>query len=213
MRIVSVNTGRPQLVAKGGRTYSTSINRRPVTGSVQLTAEGFEYDRVSDRSVHGGPDKAICCYSHEHYPFWEERLGHDMPIPSFGENLTTEGLLETDVCIGDTYRIGTATVQVSQPRQPCAKLAGKHNEPRIIPWIWEEGYSGFYLRVLETGAIATGDAVKLIARPHSDLTILRILRLKRGDGLTKEIQTRLSDLPELANSWREAFCGNTVNGE
>lgn len=205
MRIVSVNIGRPQLVSKGGRTYSTSINRRPVTGSVPLTNEGFADDRVSDRAVHGGPDKAICCYSHEHYPFWKERLGHDMPVPSFGENLTTEGMLETGVCIGDLYRIGTATVQVSQPRGPCAKLAGKHDEPRIIPWVWDEGFSGFYFRVIEIGAIGAGDRVELTTRPHPDLTILRMLRLKRGEGLTEEIRERLANMAELAESWRETF--------
>lgn len=205
MRIVSVNIGRPQLVAKGGRTYSTSINRRPVTGPIQLTTEGFENDRVSDRAVHGGPDKAICCYAHEHYPFWKERLGHEMPVPSFGENLTTEGMLETDVCIGDTFRIGSATVQVSQPRQPCAKLAGKHDEPRIIPWVWQEGFSGFYFRVLDTGVIGAGDAVELIAHPHPDLSIRRMLRLKRGEKLTDDLCERLVNLPELAPSWREAF--------
>lgn len=205
MRIVSVNIGRPQLTARGGRTYSTSINRRPVIGAVQLTMEGFVDDRVSDRSVHGGPDKALCCYAFEHYPFWESRLGHDLPIPSFGENLTTEGLLETDVCIGDTYRIGTATVQVTQPRVPCTTLAGKHEEPRIIPWVWEEGFSGFYFRVIELGAISAGDGVELIARPLPEFTILRMLRLKRGEDLTEETRERLANLPELSESWRGSF--------
>jgi MOSC domain-containing protein YiiM len=213
MRIVSVNIGRPQLVAKSGRTYSTSINRHPATGPVQLTTEGFENDRVSDRSVHGGPDKAICCYAHEHYPFWEMRLGHEMPVPSFGENLTTEGMLEIDICIGDAYRIGSATVQVSQPRQPCFKLAGKHDEPRIIPWVWEEGFSGFYFRVVDTGAIGAGDAVELVARPHADLSIRRMLRLKRGEGLSDDMRERLANLYELAGSWREAFREKTTSDE
>ncbi|HKQ47350.1 MAG TPA: MOSC domain-containing protein [Phycisphaerae bacterium] len=210
MQIVSVNIGRPQLVARGGRTYSTSINRHPVTGPVHVTLEGFENDRVSDRSVHGGPDKAICCYSHEHYPFWQERLRHEMPVPSFGENLTTDGMLETDICIGDTYRIGSATVQVSQPRQPCAKLAGKHEEPRMIPWVWEEGFSGFYFRVLDTGAIGAGDAVELVSRPHPDLSIVRMLRLKRDVQLSDDLRERLVNLPELAASWRDAFRGKVM---
>src|ERR1051325_11063003 len=107
MRVVSLNIGRPQLRLKEGRPYSTAINRRPVDGPVELTATGFVDDRVSDSKNHGGPDKAVCCYPVEHYAYWRERLAAEMPLPSFGENFTTEGLLEEDVCIGDTFDVGT----------------------------------------------------------------------------------------------------------
>lgn len=213
MHIHAVNIGRPQIVLRGGRRYSTAIDRKTVDGPQELTPDGFVGDRVSDLSAHGGPDKAVCCYAREHYPYWRKRLGRDVAVPSFGENLTTIGLLEADVCIGDVYRIGTATVQVSQPRGPCAKLAGKHDEPRLIEWVYETGYTGFYLRVLEVGRIGAGDAVELIERRHADLSVARVMRLKRGEGLTEEMRRRLATLPDLAEAWRRAFAQRSVESE
>lgn len=153
MRVVSLNVGRPQIVLSGGQQYSTSINRRPVQEPIEATPLGFVGDRVSNDKVHGGPDKAICCYPHEHYSHWSGILGRALEVPSFGENLTTLGMLECDVCIGDVFRVGGAEVQVSQPRLPCSKLAMKLAEQRIIRWIIENQFSGFYFRVLRAGVV------------------------------------------------------------
>lgn len=205
MRIVSLNIGRPQIVMAGGQQYSTSINRRPVEGLVEATPLGFAGDRVSNEKVHGGPDKAICCYSHEHYPHWSGVLGRELEVPSFGENLTTQGMLEIDVCIGDVFRVGGATVQVSQPRLPCSKLAGKLAEQRIIKWIHENQFSGFYFRVLQPGAVQSGDPVERFSHPHPDLSIARLVRLKSQPAPDPVLCGRLATLSDLSESWREHF--------
>ena len=111
MRIISLNIGRPQLHLRDGRPYSTAIDRRPVEGPLELTESGLVDDRVSDSKSHGGPDKALCCYPHEHYAAWRALLASPLTVPSFGENLTTEGLLEDAICIGDTLAIGSAVLQ------------------------------------------------------------------------------------------------------
>lgn len=201
----SVSIGRPQIVLRGGQQYSTAINRRPVEGPIELTPLGLVGDRVSDDAVHGGPDKAVCCYPLEHYAFLGCELGTELVPPSFGENLTTVGLLEIEVCIGDVYRIGSATVQVSQPRGPCRKLADKLGSPRTIPLIHETGYSGFYFRVLEGGMIGSGDSVVLQERRHEDLAVAKLLRLKHEKTIDAALAARLAALPELARSMREAF--------
>lgn len=205
--LVSLNIGRPQLLVKNGRQYSTAINRGPVPGPLELGVEGLAGDRVSDLNVHGGPDKAVCCYPSEHYPHWREKLGTPMDVPSFGENFTTAGLLETDVCIGDVFGVGGATVQVSQPRQPCGKLASKHDEPRLIHWVNESRFTGFYFRVLTPGAVRAGDPIELHARTHADLTIARLIEVRLSGEIDEATCRRLAALPELAQSWRKTFAG------
>jgi len=203
--LISLNIGRPQLLVKNGRQYSTSINRRPVEGPLELGMEGLAGDRVSDLKFHGGPDKAVCCYPSEHYPHWRARLGTPMEVPSFGEGFTTRGLLETEVCVGDVFRVGTATVEISQPRQPCSTLANKHDEPRLIAWVNETGYCGFYFRVLEAGRVQTGDALTLHDRPYPDLTIAMLFTTMLQKTADAALLRRLANLPELSQSWRERF--------
>ncbi len=205
MHIVSLNVGRPQIVLRGGRQHSSAINRRSVDGAVELSPDGLAGDRVSDSSVHGGPDKAVCCYPHEHYAHWRERLAAELPVPSFGENLTTAGLLEDEVCIGDTFRIGGAIVQITQPRQPCWKLANKHAEPRLVAWVNESARTGFYFRVLQACTLQQGDAIELVDRPHPDLTVAAIMRLRRSASPDLSLAARLADLPELSAAWRQHF--------
>ena len=202
MKVVSLNIGRPALAVHDGPQYSTAINRRAVQERVHLAALGFAGDRVADNENHGGPDRAVCCYSHEHYSFWAERLGIDLPMPSFGENLTTEGLLERDVCIGDTFRIGTALVQVTQPRQPCWKLANKLNAPQLPKWITELSYTGFYVRVLEEGEIQAGEAVELVHRPNPEVTVALTAAQLLTPAATRSWLARLAELPELSSGWR-----------
>lgn len=205
MRVVSLNVGRPQIVMSGGQQYSTSINRRPVQGPIEATPLGFVGDRVSNEKVHGGPDKAICCYPHEHYSHWSGILGRELEVPSFGENLTTFGMLESDVCIGDVFRVGGAEVQVSQPRLPCSKLAMKLAEQRIIRWIIENQFSGFYFRVLRAGVVRPGDLIERVSHPHPDLSIARMVQLKSQPDPDPVVSGRLAALADLSESWREHF--------
>lgn len=202
MRVVSLHIGRPSLVVRIGRPFSTAINRRVAPGPQQLTPTGFVGDRVADTRHHGGPDRAVNCYPREHYAWLVEQLGHEVEMPAFGENLTTEGLLETDVCIGDTFRVGTALVQVSQPRQPCWKLAHKHGAPELPRRMVAAGFTGFYVRILEVGTVQAGDTLELSHRPHPGLTIRRTAHsvLLQGDTETLHL---LAAAPELSASWHE----------
>ena len=203
MRIVSLNIGRPTLLVRNGRQYSTAFNRKPVVGSVRLEVDGFEGDRVADAESHGGPDKAVCCYPHEHYAHWNRELGSALVVPSFGENLTTEGLAESELCIGDVFRIGDTVLQISQPRQPCWKLANNHENPGLPKLINEMGYTGFYLRVLKTGQFASGDTITLSERPHPGLTVLLATRTFLAHRPDRGLLKCIVRVPELSASWQK----------
>ncbi|HEY3245705.1 MAG TPA: MOSC domain-containing protein [Phycisphaerae bacterium] len=205
MKLMTLNIGRPHVVVRGGRQYSTAFDRRPAEGPVALTTEGLAGDRVSDQAVHGGADKALCCYPFEHYAFWGQQLGAELTVPSFGENLTTSGLLEAHVCIGDSFRIGSGIVQVSQPRQPCWKLALRHGEPRMIAWIHARGFTGFYVRVIQPGTLAGGEAIELLERPYPNLTVMALTRLRLSDTPDRAALGRLISISELSGSWRQHF--------
>jgi MOSC domain-containing protein YiiM len=202
MHVISVNVGRPAMVVKGDRRYSTAINRRPAGGPVELTAEGFVGDHVSDHRYHGGPDKAACVYPFDHYPYWRERLDSELAVPSFGENLTTLGLLENEVCIGDRFRIGRAVVQVTQPRQPCFKLAGKHDQPQLVKWINERLWTGFYLRTLEPGPIANDDPIELLERDPAGMTVAHAMQIMLDKRASADVLRELLDVPALSKAWR-----------
>jgi MOSC domain-containing protein YiiM len=215
MQIVSLNIGRPQVLVRHGRQYSSAINRKPADGPIELTVEGLAGDRVSDDRVHGGPDKALCCYPIEHYEpaaAWLNDGGRldaaqdsppaELPVPSFGENLTTRGLLEAEVCIGDTFRVGSAVVQVSQPRQPCGKLALKHSAPQMPAWIVQTGFTGFYFRVLQAGRICAGDPLGLTERPCLDFTITGMIRHRFAESPDHAWLERAIALPQLSTAFR-----------
>jgi MOSC domain-containing protein YiiM len=202
VRIRSVNTGRPQIMVRGERRISSAINRKPRFGAVLLTNAGFEADSVSDQSVHGGPDKAACCYPFEHYAYFAALLARELAIPSFGENLTTEGLFETQVCIGDIFRIGSAIVQVTQPRSPCTKLAMKNNEPRLPEWVLQSGFTGWYFRVLEAGTIVAGDECELLVRPHASLTVAHVKEHALSASGDTDALREIAAAPELSEFLR-----------
>jgi MOSC domain-containing protein YiiM len=204
LQLLSLNIGRPHILVRHGRQYSTAINRRPVTGPLLLALAGLEGDRVSDDRVHGGPDKAVCCYPTEHYPYFTERLGVALTVPAFGENFTTAGLLEVAVCIGDTFRIGGAIVQITQPRQPCAKLAMKHDTPDLIRWINDTALTGFYLRVLHPGQLAAGQPFTLLDRaPHAP-TVAAATRALRSNPPDRDALEHLRAAPALSAAWQRA---------
>ena len=211
MEVMSVNVGRPALLSHGGRRYSSAINRRRVEGAIELTEAGLAGDRVADAENHGGPDKALCCYPHEHYRHWSEQLASTLEIPAFGENLTVAGLLEDQVAIGDTFRIGTATVQISQPRQPCAKLARKHDHAELVRWVEQTGYTGFYLRTLEPGSLQAGDAIEPLDHPHPELTVARVMAVRFDRQPDADLLERLVDTEALSIVWREALAKRRAN--
>ena len=202
MRIVLLHIGTPVLLDRGGRRERTAIDRQPVEGRVALGTLGLDGDRVGSTKHHGGRDKAVCCFASEHYAHFEGLLGRPLERPAFGENFTLEGIIETDVRIGDSFRAGAALVQISQPRQPCATLAAKHDSTDLPKWINDAGFGGFYLRVLEPGEVAGGDEFALVDRFGPGMTVALATSIMLGRE-SDDAMCRLADLPALSTSWWE----------
>lgn len=176
-KVISVNVGLPIEVTWKGRTFTTGIFKEPVEGRVMVRTLNLDGDRQADLSVHGGLNKAVYVYPSEHYPYWKKELdGMELPWGMFGENLTTEGLTEDAVDIGDRYRIGSVEVMVTQPRTPCHKLAIRFERDDMIRRFLASGRPGFYLAVLQEGEVGAGDEIKLIGRDKNQVTISSAIR-------------------------------------
>ena len=179
MKVLSVNVGLPRLVEYQGEPIATGIFKEPVVGQVKVGEFNLEGDRQADLRVHGGYYKAVYIYPSEHYEFWKRELpGMDLPFGIFGENLTTTGLTEENVFIGDRLRIGTAEFVVTQPRQPCFKLGIRFGRVDIIKRFAKSGRSGFYLAIEKPGELAAGDAIKVLVREQNEISIADIVRKK-----------------------------------
>jgi MOSC domain-containing protein YiiM len=206
VKLLSVNAGLPREVEWRGKIVRTSIFKAPVAGRVRVTKLNIEGDRQSDLAVHGGADKAVYAYPSEHYAFWREEFpGMDFPWGAFGENLTTAGLLEDQVHIGDRFRAGSAEFVVTQPRMPCFKLGIRFDRPDMVKRFLRSGRTGFYLAVLQEGDIAAGDALELVTRNDGHLTVADITGLYTADAGNQDLLRRASELPALPESWREYF--------
>ncbi|NMO94519.1 MOSC domain-containing protein [Paenibacillus lemnae] len=201
--IQSLNVGRPVTVQYRGKPLLTGIYKQPVKGPLYLSKEQFEGDGQADLVHHGGPDKAVCVYPFEHYSYWESELGKVMDPASFGENFTVTGMLEDEVCIGDTFRVGEAVVQVSQPRYPCFKLSQKHGVADLPARVLSTGCSGFYFRVLEEGYVSSGDDVVQL-ETHPDRVTVREVLAELADRTGREaVIRRLAGVDALAEGIRE----------
>jgi MOSC domain-containing protein YiiM len=205
-RIISINVGRPRNLEWRGKTVSTSIFKEPVAGPVGLQRLNLAGDEQADLSVHGGADKAVYAYPSEHYAYWREELpGAQLPWGVFGENLTTEGLSESTLQIGDQLNIGSAELRVTQPRMPCFKLAIRFGRPDMVKRFKRSGRSGFYLSVLREGVITAGDSIRVVPQEEDSLTVADIARLYSADEADQELLRRASQLGALPESWREYF--------
>jgi MOSC domain-containing protein YiiM len=185
------------------KLWTTGFFKEPVAGEVFVTRTNLVGDGQADLRFHGGPDKAVLAYSADHYADWRSELEREFPPGAFGENLTIAGVTEEDVCIGDTWRIGEAVFQISQPRQPCWKLARRWRIKDLTARVIENSKSGWYFRVLEEGLIEAGQPVELISRPHLKWTVARASRLMHHDKRNRAAAAELASLPELSASWRE----------
>ncbi|MEO8482265.1 MAG: MOSC domain-containing protein [Acidobacteriota bacterium] len=205
MTLLSVAVGMPTEVRWNNEVVLTSIFKTPINGRVRVGRTNIAGDRQSDLTVHGGPDKAVYAYPSEHYAAWQRELGiKTLPWASFGENLTTRGLRESVVCIGDRYRIGTTGFIVRQPRMPCYKLEIKFGRSDMIRRFASVDRSGFYFAVEEEGEIGAGDDIELIEQDRHGLTVAETFRLMLGDGSRDRLQLAASH-PALAVGWRENF--------
>jgi len=182
MHVVSVNVALPKTVEWRGRKVTTAIFKEPVEGRVRIRRTGLVGDRQADPSVHGGPTKAVYAYPSEHYPLWRRELERaDLPWGSFGENLTTEGLDERTLRVGDRLRVGSALLEVTQPRMPCYKLGIRFGRLDMVRRFLASGRSGFYLAVLEEGDVAAGDPIELLGTDHGLPTVSQVVDEVRGE--------------------------------
>jgi MOSC domain-containing protein YiiM len=206
MKILSVNVGLPREVTWQGKLVTTGIFKEPVKGPVMLRTLNLDGDGQADLTVHGGVNKAIYAYPSEHYDHWRTELpGVDLPWAMFGENLTTEGLLEDAVYIGDRFRIGETEVMATEPRMPCYKLGIKFGRADIIKRFLVSRRSGFYFAVVQEGMITVGDSIELIGREQKEISVADITRLygfEKGDlkGMRRAIEVEA-----LPDNWKGYF--------
>ena len=209
MKLISVNTGLPREVTWHGRNVTTAIFKQPVAGRIALRKLNLDGDRQADLSVHGGQDKAVYCYPITHYDYWKRELpGRELPLAMFGENFTTNGLLEDSVHLGDQFSVGSAEVVVTQPRLPCYKLGVRFQLDDMVRRFLASGRTGFYLAVTREGEVSAGDEIKVMARdpntvPVSEITRLYIAKRYGDDDVTSAQRAlRVAALPE---SWKQYF--------
>ena len=185
---------------------TSAIAKRPREGVVQLLEEGFAPDEQADRRVHGGPEMAVHLYPLDHHDYWREQLGElsllDEP-GAFGSNLTVRGLTEDAVHIGDTFRLGTALIQVSQPRQPCWKIEHRFGHKGMVAKIIKTGRSGWYFRVLEIGDVEAGDTIERISSGDEQWSIARTFMALVAGKATREELEQLSELETLSPKLRD----------
>ena len=193
MQVLHVNRAEPRTVIINGKDVSTGIDKEPVAGPVQVRQLGLEGDGQADLTVHGGPFQAVYAYPVEHYAYWENELGAaPYPPGTFGENLTLEGLMETDVCIGDVIRTGKLVLQVTSPRIPCFKLGNKLNKPDMLKPFLQSGRSGFYFRVVEEAPVTAGTPLEIISHDPRKVSVRALLGMYRlGEGTRESIETAL----------------------
>ena len=206
MKIISLNVGRPRLVSHNGERVSTGIFKNPIASRVMMRTLNLDGDRQADLSVHGGASKAVYVYPSEHYEFWKREFPEmDLPWGMFGENLTTTDLLETEINIGDKFRIGAAEVMVTQPRMPCYKLGLKFGRADIIKRFLQSERTGFYLAVLQEGEVGVGDELELIERNTHDVRVNDITRLYTREKHNTALLRRAIAVEALPESWRDYF--------
>lgn len=209
MKLVSVNTGLPREVMWHGRIVTTGIFKEPIQGRVVLRKLNLDGDRQADLTVHGGEYKAVYCYPVAHYEYWARELpGRPLPPGIFGENFTTDDLLEDSVHIGDQYSVGSAEVIVTQPRLPCYKLGVRFQSDDMVKRFLASERTGFYFAVAREGEVGAGDEIKLVDRdpnhvPVSEITRLYVSKRYGADELNSvQRALRVTALPE---SWKEYF--------
>jgi MOSC domain-containing protein YiiM len=203
MKIVSVNVGMPREVVWKGTSVRTGIFKEPVAGPVMISKLNLAGDKQADLTVHGGSAKAVYAYPADHYEYWRQELPDvSFPWGKFGENLTSEGLQEDGLCIGDRLRIGSAILMVTQPRMPCYKLALRFERDDMIKRFLMSGRSGFYFSVIEPGEVSAGSQVEILSRDPNRVTVADIGRLYRGQTRDLALLERVTNVSALPENWK-----------
>ena len=211
MILQALNTGSAHALKVNGREIQSGIFKESVIGSLELGLLGLTNDVQVNRKHHGGPDKAVCAYASEHYGFWttvlgqellgQELLGQELPQGSFGENFTLSGLLENAVHIGDVFGVGTARLQISQPRQPCGTLAARFGIKDFVKRVVDSGMTGWYFRVLEPGTVRAGDRLELLEPGQISVRAANLV-MHHKNTPREEIKNLLAQ-PALSQAWRD----------
>ena len=187
-----------------GKTWESAIDKIPVVGPVEVQLNGLVCDQQADLKHHGGIDKAVLGYSGDHFAQWQDEFPEwSVGAGCFGENLTIAGQIETDVCIGDVFQIGSCQLQVSQPREPCWKLAKKSGVAKLAVRVQKLGRTGWYFRVLQTGVFQAGDSIELIERVEGNVSIQRANEIMYAKPRNPSDDLSLAKCPQLSAAWRE----------
>jgi MOSC domain-containing protein YiiM len=199
-QLLSVNVGRPSTVPRGKGTVETAIWKHPVEGPVAARGVNLAGDDQADRTVHGGPDKAIYAYASEDSAWWEAQLGREVGPGAFGENLTVAGLDLAAMEVGQRWRVGTVELEISQPRLPCFKLGLRFGDPRMLKAFAKAGRTGTYLRIVQEGVLEAGLQIEVGAPPGHGVTVALIAAAYLHD---HRLAARMLDAPQLADDWRQ----------
>jgi MOSC domain-containing protein YiiM len=217
MKLISVNVYQPESIAINGDAVLTGINKVPQNLRIWLNKINLVGDGQADLTVHGGEFQAVYSYPIEHYAHWQKCLGKEsLPYGTFGENFTVSGLLETEVYVGDIFKVGGAVIQATMPRIPCFKLANKLDNTAIIKDFLWSGYSGFYHKVIEEGEVGAGDEITLLERDEHSISIraaLGLYKLKEGDAEALIHALTIKSLaPLFVNAFNERLANLNTDG-
>ena len=207
-QLLSIQIGKPRtyepVVGEASdKPWQTALYKTPVDGTAAVHRLGVKGDGQADLENHGGPDKAICVYPAEHYAYWHKEIElPEMAAGAFGENFTVSGLLETKCCLGDVWRIGEVELQISQPRQPCWKIARRWQRKDLALLVQQTGFTGWYLRVLTEGTIQAGEAITLVDRPLADWPLSRANEVMHHKKEDREAAEELAAIELLSESWQ-----------
>ena len=198
MKVLSVHVGSLQEMLRNGKKIQTGIFKKPTEGPIDVKQLGLEGDQQANKKLHGGVYKAICVYPSEHYDLWKEELGNPgLSFGDFGENLTTAGLMEGDICLGDRLRIGSVEIVVTQPREPCITLNARLDTKDLSVRIRKSGRSGFYCSVEREGTIENGDSIEYISRDENKVSVSDFNRIINGETEVADIIFRASKIDAL----------------
>lgn len=199
-RVLSVNVGRPRTFQFNGREARSAIWKSPVSGRVAARGVNLEGDEQADRKAHGGPDKAVYAYAAEDLQWWERELGRSMPAAQLGENLTTQGIDVNGALVGERWEVGSALLEVSEPRVPCWRLGVRMDDMTFIRRFTEALRPGAYLRIVSEGSVAAGDPIRVVERPGQSVAVRDVLRIYARD---RQEAGRLLAVPGMSESWKE----------
>lgn len=206
MKVISVNVGLPRQHEFNGEQVTTAIFKEPVEGKVALRSLNFDGDQQADLTVHGGPLQAAYLYPAEHYEFWKQELPeYNYNWGMFGENLTVTGLFENELNVGDVFQIGAARVRITQPRVPCSKLNLRFGRNDMVKRFAKKLFTGFYIEVLEEGAVGAGDSITLLSRDEHALKVLDLSRLFLQDQDNIEMMRRVVAHPLIPPVWKNHY--------